>query len=431
MFATEEKLWTTCDRYLEYIPLHENRDTAKRYLEERYANGTSRSTIGIDVNTLRSLGVFLGNKRFQDTEKADMVRYLNTVTGKRSWKNPTKKGEVLVHTKEVRLSQSTREKRKQVLKPFFRWLLGLDQGDTIPCMKGLRGKSKAENIPTDMLITIDELKALIFHAKHDQARAMIAVLYESGLRAGEFCALNIGSVVFDEYGAVLTLPKDAPGLKTGARRVRLFDSVSYLHKWFEQHPLKEDPKAPLWLIRGSKIKSNRLSCNTLYFWLKGAAKGAGIKKRIHPHLFRHTAATERARLGWNEGQMRAFFGWAKGSDMPSWYVHLAGKDYEDVEIERRGLKGRKQAGPALKPLVCRVCKASNPMGTVFCVQCRNPVSPDAEAEVARQKKETLNDEAVRALLSMKREELVQLLRATLGEAPVPPALTTSGSPAQA
>jgi integrase/recombinase XerD len=54
------------------------------------------------------------------------------------------------------------------------------------------------------------------------------------------------------------------------------------------------------------------------------AKIAKLPKELHPHLFRHTAATERARLGWNEAQMRAYFGWSKSTDMPSRYVHLAG-----------------------------------------------------------------------------------------------------------
>lgn len=44
---------------------------------------------------------------------------------------------------------------------------------------------------------------------------------------------------------------------------------------------------------------------------------------LRAHDFWHTCATRKARLGWNESQLRRYFGWSPGSDMPSRYVHLA------------------------------------------------------------------------------------------------------------
>ena len=410
----DDELWNAVNRYLDFIPLAENRELVLRYVEERRANGIKPATLGIDVNALRSLGVFMGERPFAEATKADMIRYFNTATGKRTWRTRTKDGGEVVSQKEIRLSFSTREKRKEVFKPFYRWVLGIEEGQTPPQFKGIKSrKTSHENVPVDQLLTPEDLRAMLLHAKDDQQRAAIAVLYESGLRAGEFIALNIGSVVFDEYGAVLTLPKGAQGLKTGSRRVRLFDSVSYLQKWYELHPQKDDPAAPLWLTlggRGGRSHARRFALSVIYNLVRDTARRAGVKKHVHPHLFRHTAATERARMGWNEGQMRAFFGWSKNSDMPSWYVHLAGMDYENVEIERRGLKGREPAGPALKPLVCRVCRTENPMTSTFCSQCRNPVSPAAEAEVLAQKQEALKEEAARILAGLSKEELAALVR---------------------
>lgn len=411
---SDDDLWRTIGYYLDFIPSKENRETVLRYLEERRASGIRPATLGIDVNALRSLGVFLGEKRFEEATKADMVRYLNTATGFRTWRNVKKDGTATRTGRETRLSFATREKRKEIFRPFYRWLLQLDEDETIPQLKGIKSRANShENVPADQLLTPDDLKALLLAAKTSQQRAIIAVLYESGLRAGEFCALRTGSVVFDQYGAVLTLPKDAPGLKTGSRRVRLFDSVSYLHTWYEEHPLKEELNAPLWVVR-VKGDVRGLSQHSLYNWLNKATERAGLKKHVHPHLFRHTAATERARMGWNEGQMRAFFGWSKNSDMPSWYVHLAGLDYENVEIERRGLKGRSPPGPALKPLVCRVCRRENVMTAMFCVQCRNPVSPKAEEQVVEQKKDALKEEAAKVLAALSKEEIAELLRRSFG-----------------
>jgi integrase/recombinase XerD len=411
---SDEQLWRALEHYLNCIPFEHNRETVRRYLEERHANGIKPATLGIDVNALRALALSLGDKKFEDATKPDVVRHLNEAKTFRSWRNVKADGTATTTVREHRLAFSTREKRKEIIRPFYRWLLGLDADDSIPQLKGIRSRANShENVPADQLITKDELRSLLINARNTQRRAVIAVLYESGFRASEFVALNIGSVVFDQYGAVLTLPKDGPGLKTGSRRVRLFDAVSYLHAWVEEHPSKDDPRGPLWIARPGGEKVNRLRTHTLANWIQDGARRAGIKKHVHPHLFRHTAATERARMGWNEGQMRAFFGWSKNSDMPSWYVHLAGLDYENAEIERRGLKGRAPPGPALKPLVCRVCKAENPMTALFCAQCRNPVSPKAEAEIAEQKKEALKEEAARIIATLSKEDLAAIVRGSI------------------
>lgn len=402
----EDQLWPCLDRYIASIPLKENQDTVRRYLEERQANGMRQGTLGIDVNALRSLGRFLGEKRYEDATKQDMIRYFNTATGERTWANRKANGEITFTTREQRLSFSTREKRKEVFKPFYRWLLGIEEGEPIPMLRGLKSRKKShENVPADQLLTQDDLRAMLQAARSSKEKALVAVLYESGLRVGEFCALNMGSVVLDEFGAVLTLPKDAPGLKTGSRRVRLFDSVAFLHAWFEDHPQKSDPSAPLWITETRKHGRKRITLGTVAKWVQRLARDAGVKKHVHPHLFRHTAATERARMGWNEGQMRAFFGWAKGSEMPSWYVHLAGLDYENVEIERRGLQGRKPTGPALKPAICRKCQAENQMTAIYCALCRHPISPGIEAKLEEERRKEMREELARIIMNSQKEEL--------------------------
>jgi site-specific recombinase XerD len=221
--------------------------------------------------------------------------------------NKKKDGTETVTEKPERLSARTINKRKEILKPFFKWLR--QTSDNPPEIKGLKSRKGADDeMPIDSLLTRADLAALLQACPDLGDKAKIAVLYDSGLRAGEFCALNIGSVAWDQYGATITLPKGAPGLKTGARRVRIFESVPFLHAWFEAHPQKTDPRAPLFLCRSNnRAEDQRLTANALWYFVSKTAARAGLKKDVWPHLFRHTAATDRARLGWNEGQMRAFF----------------------------------------------------------------------------------------------------------------------------
>jgi hypothetical protein len=210
--------------------------------------------------------------------------------------------------------------------------------------------------------------------------------------------LNIGSVVFDEYGAVLTLPRDGQNLKTGARRVRIHEAVPYLHAWYEAHPFKHDARAALFHTRSHRAPFVRMTSGALWTFVNKARLRAGIMKSLHPHLFRHSAATERARLGWTEGMMRAFFGWSRRSDMPSVYVHLAGGDYERMDLERRGLlKDGDRAKPALAGLACLACRTANVMTALFCKACRNPLTPEAEAAIAKQRADQIQEQLKRVI----------------------------------
>jgi len=39
-----------------------------------------------------------------------------------------------------------------------------------------------------------------------------------------------------------------------------------------------------------------------------------------------------------EAQMNAYFGWVQGSDMPSIYVHLSGRDIDDAILKANGVR---------------------------------------------------------------------------------------------
>jgi site-specific recombinase XerC len=398
----DDDFWRRIDRLLTPIPHEGNRALLKRYIRERLANGIRASTLASDANAIRGLLLQLGIRPVESLTRDDVMEYVTHAFTQRRWANRKKDGsETITHGKRQRLGPATLANRKVTIRDFVRWMRGT--GDEYPPeVSGLKTtRSNEDTIPTDELITRDDLLAMIQAHPTPREKAILAVLHESGMRASEFCSLNIRSVTFDEYGAVLTLPKKTrgertKGLKTGARRVRLFDSVPYLQAWFEAHPNKNDPEAPLWLSDSRRAGAIRLSANALWTFTAKAGERAKLRKHIHPHLFRHSAATERARSGWNEAAMRAFFGWSRNSDMPSRYVHLAGLDYEDMELKRRGFKGDETRGkPALAPVKCRGCHAANVPTNSFCEKCRAPLTPKSEDEISKRREEEINEAVAR------------------------------------
>lgn len=294
-------MWERIERILETIPLRENRDVVRTWLQERQAVGLRSSTLTIHANCLRGFCVHIGMRNLQASTRIDVISYVNNAKSMRLFRSRKVDGSTTDTEQPILLAPRTLAQRKEVLKPFFRWMRGTDDQDP-PETKGLKVKRSEDHIPTDALITRADLARLLLAHVGVQDKAEIAVLYESGFRAGEFCALNVGSVVFEEleggiWSAVLTLSKGVRGLKTGARRIRVFDCVDYLKAWIDQHPKKNEPLAPLWFSWSRRAPGTRLSPNSLLVWCYRAGKKSGLKKDCNPHVWRHSAVTERAKLG--------------------------------------------------------------------------------------------------------------------------------------
>jgi site-specific recombinase XerD/ribosomal protein L40E len=295
------------------------------------------------------------------------VRYLECLMKLNQWMDVDFEDVTLEDVKAVvakinakEYSEWTKQLYKVTLKKFYRWLKG---GKKYPEeVEWIRTtvKRNKKKLPEDLL-TEEEIEKLIEAAEHPRDKALIAVLYESGCRIGELLKIKLKHLVFDSYGAKLLVNG-----KTGARRVRIVSSVPYLTKWINEHPLKEDPEAPLWIDRR---RNEQIAYPGVQRVLRILKKRSGIKKNINPHLFRHSRATYLANH-LTEAQMCEFFGWVQGSDMPSVYVHLSGRDVDNAILRTYGIKNENEKEESkLKPKKCKRCDEVNPSTNKFCRKC--------------------------------------------------------------
>ncbi|KUK07763.1 MAG: Integrase family protein [Archaeoglobus fulgidus] len=248
-------------------------------------------------------------------------------------------------------------------------------------------------------------------------RAFISMLYETGARIGEIGSMRIKDVLFDDYGAVVWLPKS----KTVRRKLRVVYSARYLAEWVANHPLKEDPEAPLWIKLTGKNAFKGMEYADINIQLKKIAKRAGIKKRIYPHLFRHTRAT-RLLAKVPESIGAKYMGWVPGSDMVKVYVHLSSEDVDEAILQMHGIK-RGGNGNDLEVKRCPRCTFINPATSRFCSRCGLPLSEEAALELEeweRRKAEALqkmtDPEFLRIFMSLNDEvkrlkEEIERLRA--------------------
>jgi Site-specific recombinase XerD len=227
-------------------------------------------------------------------------------------------------------SQWLKHDYKITLKKFYKWYYKEDYPELTKWIKATI-KKKDQKLPEDLLTESDVLK-MIEYAKRKMDKAMIALLWDIGARIGEIGTLTIRHIYFDEFGALISVRG-----KTGYRRVRAVWSVDYLKAWLQVHPEGYNPDAPLWTTFDSKGNSLKpLQYGAARMKLQRIARKAGINKKIHPHLFRHSRCTYMANY-LTEAQMNVYFGWPQGSDMPGVYVHLSGRDIDDAILKANGV----------------------------------------------------------------------------------------------
>lgn len=268
-------------------------------------------------------------------------------------------------------AEKTKIHYKVTLKRFFKWLQGEQNAASWIKTSSKRCERK---LPEDLL-TEAEIKQLIEAAHHPRDKALIAVLYDSGCRIGEIGNLKIKNLSFDQYGGILLVHG-----KTGARRIRIMFSAPYLSSWLDIHPFKAQQEAFLFVKIKGEEPDTPMAHNNFLQVIKRTGKAAGINKSIHPHLFRHSRATELAQH-LTEAQMNVHLGWVPGSGMPGVYVHLSGRDTDDAILSIYGKKKKEDSLPELISVTCYRCKKENGPTSSFCTQCGAPLTPVASMDI--------------------------------------------------
>lgn len=272
------------------------------------------------------------------------------------------------------------------LRLFYQWLYDLDEGypDCVKPLKKLierRPLSELSRIKTPKeLLSDEEIVKLLAVCEHGSTqimvkrdRALISVIYESGGRVGELVKVNNEDVQPTDYGFRIWVEG-----KTGRRPIPIIDSAKYLLDWANVHPRAEETEAPLFVSLSARTYGKRLSRSSLYNIVRKLAKKAGIKKRVYPHLFRHTRSTELVGMT-SEAYLRKIQGWTKTSRMPALYVHLSGKDVEREVLRIHGITPEEKFRHVLETRICPNCGKENRPDAFLCTSCGSPLRKTKQA----------------------------------------------------
>lgn len=276
----------------------ENRKLIDDYCEERLKlYESSESTVGNYRNSLNKFADFIGNKSIKDAKSEDT-------------KNFFKKNNMATHSKRTIGNH---------IILFYRDLEELESKERPTCMKwfvypGFKRQDKDIYDREKTFVTRGEIDALIKFSRYDCEKALWETFYLTGARPKDLEDMTIKDVVEEEGKVVVVLPIS----KTDPRKIPLPEDAQNLIRWVGNHPLRDNPDAPLWLSNTYRTMNQKLSRDSYGEMLITACKRAGIK-RLTPKAFRKTRATKyfedyeivngQKYHKWNDKEIGMIFGW--------------------------------------------------------------------------------------------------------------------------
>lgn len=366
-----------------------NRKAILDFAEACYTEGLSARRVLKYLCTLPNISNML-KMEFINAKRTDIEKLVNQIerSGYAEW---------------------TKHDYKVTVKKFFRWYRKCEDQypDEVKWIRTTMKKNRTK-LPEELL-TAQEVESLIAAALTVRDKAFLASLYESGCRISELLNLKMKQVNKHSHGFQITVIG-----KKGPRRMLLISSAPYIAEWINQHPKRNDPQSPLWITADYRAKS--INYGRICVILRNAAKRAGVNKAVNPHNFRHSRATHLAQH-LTEAQMNEYMGWVQGSDMPSTYVHLSGRDIDNALLRLNNIPvsddDKKKNDFSLRK--CLKCQLKNPPANKFCSRCGNILDEKVAHEIMRESLERtqadnimdklIQDPEVRAILEKKLKKL--------------------------
>jgi len=293
----------------------------------------------------------------------------------------------------AKLSSSSKEALKPIVKRFYRYYKMPEIADMIISNGSVL--SRATKGP-ESVITPDEINRLI-EAHHGLGRkAFIETLVVTGARKEEIRMLNLSDVKIDGNLVWINVrkPKGISNPNIQPRNIPIAPATNnpvarypeHLVAWVQSRK-HEDQDRPLFVSNSydKRYNGHRISEQGVYDVIADIKQKAGVKRKLTPHIFRHTTATyDGATL--NESMLCQKFGWVIGSDMARRYCHFNEQVLGEQILRRAGLKHEE----AKKGKICPRCGEPNNVFAEECSKCHQILSAEKLLEQEASKEQEIS-----------------------------------------
>lgn len=164
------------------------------------------------------------------------------------------------------------------------------------------------------VLSKEEITSMLSSTRNLKHKTIIALIYSCGLRRSESVNIQINDI---DSNRMLIKIRGAKGKKD--RYVQLSPNILPLLRNYYR---KEKPK--IWLFEGEQGK--KYSEMSVYNVIKNAAKNAGIKKRVYPHILRHSYATHHLEQGTDLRYIQEWLG-HDSSKTTEIYTHVSNNSF--------------------------------------------------------------------------------------------------------
>ncbi|MFZ1805866.1 MAG: site-specific tyrosine recombinase XerD [Cyclobacteriaceae bacterium] len=194
----------------------------------------------------------------------------------------------LTYINELGMSAHSQARILSGVKAFYKYLIYEELLDKDPTVL-IEGPKLGRKLPDTLsYIEIEQLLEAIDMSTPEggRNRAMLEVLYSSGLRVSELVDLRMNNVYFD-VGFLRVVGKGnkerlVPVGKDALKFITIYKEQIRVHV-----PVQKDFESYMFLNR----RGRKLTRVMVFTIIKGLAAKIGLKKTISPHTFRHSFAT--------------------------------------------------------------------------------------------------------------------------------------------
>ena len=260
---------------LSALSSNENQDLLDNFLSAKRVEGCSERTIIYYRTTIFKMLEEVGVK-IEDITTDDLRKYLADYKDKNN------------------ASKATIDNVRRVLSSFFSWLEDEDfiLKNPVRRIRKIKTKKVVKEVISD-----ENFEILRDSCHNIRDLAMIELLASTGIRVGELVNLNIDDVLFNERECVVLGKGDS-------ERIVYFDAKTKIHllKYLES---RTDNNPALFV--SFKKPYNRIGINGVERRIRELGHEANIKK-VHPHKFRRTMATNAIDKGMPIEQVQKLLG---------------------------------------------------------------------------------------------------------------------------
>ncbi|KAM3114044.1 tyrosine-type recombinase/integrase [Phormidesmis sp. 146-33] len=178
-------------------------------------------------------------------------------------------------------------------------------------------------------LTAQQVRQLTEACQRLRDQFLICLLYETGMRIGEALGLRHSDLISEGRNEIHVIPRtdNGNGARGKSKQERIIHVSQDLLRLYSCYLIEEYPETDcdyvfvnIW---EGKV-GHPLSMSTVNSLFQRLSQKTAFK--VHPHLLRHTHATELIRAGWNLAYVQKRLGHASIQTTLDTYVHLLDED---------------------------------------------------------------------------------------------------------